>query len=585
MLLSLGISIFLILMLRTQAPVASAPIVERLHQICLSACPRTAHEKFLAAVVCGESFSVDGSTAFFKSAFIKTGLIHLLVVSGSHLICLEQLGKKTLPSRLNSKIQSCVTFLILFIFTLMTGAAPPVLRSLFQWVLKRLSLREGWNWSRTQTVSIAGFLTAAFCKDRFSLCSLFLSWIAALALGFVTYNFDQTALEKFKRALRMNAGVYLALVPALLPLGVPSLWSIVCNLLFAPVMGLILFPISLAGFFWNGFAWVADQAWTMSLWAVSFVANEIPAPWERIEVSHLILIPYVLLLTLWLLYFKNRPVKLTALCLAGLLLGARPASADELIVWNIGQGSWATLRQQTLCQHFDIGGEHPPLKQITAACADKQNEVFFSHWDWDHIGLTREALKHLPNLCVEAEPGGPSPNHGKESLIGSIPHCMAAPLAREIFLSRPNHLKLRSANDYSQVFVEDEIIFPGDSPSKEEGVWSQSPLLQSARILIAGHHGSKTSTSDLLLRRLPRVKMIVASARKARYGHPHPTMLARARRAQLPVIITEDWGSLHFELKQEIQRRRAASGADADISNGISKSGTLGISVPSSRRR
>ncbi len=594
MLVFLGFSILLALLLRMQAPLGSAPLIEQLHQICISACPRTAHAPFIAAIVCGERFQHGTEAANYKIAFVKMGLIHLLVVSGSHLICLEHIAKKFGSQTSRRSVKTSVIFFVLAIFTLMTGASPPVLRAFLQWTLSRLATREGWNWTRAQLISVSGFLTMIVCSDRLSLSSLFLSWIAALAIGFLTNRITESFWQKLKSAIYVNASIYLALIPALLPIGVPSLWSLVCNVIFAPMMSLVLFPVSLAGFTFSGFAWLADQTWGCALWLVSHVADRLPTNWDPVEVSTFFLIPYVLILTLWLLFFKERrqwQKRLSAVFALLLCLSAPPARAqtidfqNELIVWNIGQGAWSTLKSPSLCQHFDIGGEYAPLKQIRTACETKDNEVFYSHWDWDHIGLTRNALKALPNLCVEFSPGGPSPNRGKETLISNLPHCTSPPLAREIFLSRPSHLKLRSANDFSQVFIENRIIFPGDSPSAEEREWSRSPTVRSARILIAGHHGSKSSTSSELLARLPQLKMIIASARKVRYGHPHPLMLARARRAHLPVLITEDWGSLHFELGTLAQRRSAASGEEKEGSKGISKSGTLGISVPSSRRR
>jgi competence protein ComEC len=452
----------------------------------------------------------------------------------------------------------------------MTGASPPVLRAFISWCLGHFSKRERWNWTRAQTLTVSGFATIPFCKDQWGLCSLGLGWIAALALGFSTNKIDKQkevlSHASFKeKALRwrsrvwhlcrMNFCVYVAVIPALMPLGVPSSFSIFANLIFAPVMGLILFPVSLAAFMWEGFVRLADGAWTASLWLVSSAAQITPDAWEKVNLSPLWLTPYIFLLTAWFMQRDRRSKHLTKFLLVAicaLSIGVH-AHADELIVWNIGQGAWATLKSEGLCQHFDMGGEWMPRKKIIDACRASRNEVFFSHWDWDHIGLTRTAIQVLPNLCVQAVPGGPPPNKFKSGLIQSIPRCKDSPRATEIFLSKISEAELshlHDANDFSQVFVEDDVIFPGDSPKREEKRWRQSPLLKQARILIAGHHGSKSATSEELLAKLPKLKMIIASAHKIRYGHPHPFMLARAQKYLLPVLRTEEWGSLHFELNK-----------------------------------
>ena len=579
MLVLLLFSLFIAALLSSRAPLGSASVIDVIHRSCLRACPPSVHADFLKAVVCGESLGHANGAALLRSDFAKTGLIHLLVVSGSHLICLEQLvlllscGFR--GAREKSRWMSILIFAALFFFTLMTGASPPVLRAFLGWTLRRLSTRERWNWTRVQILTISGFATLPFCTDQWGLCSLGLSWIAGLALGFVRDTSDRplnrqnnfSITERLHSwssrvviLLRINVCVYVALIPALLPLGVPSLLSIFANLMFGPVMGLVLFPISLASFLWNGLVGLTDRAWSTALWLVTHAASLTPDAWEKVNLSPLWLMPYILLLTVWLVKRDRvaravRSLTLIFLCVVSV---SHVASADELIVWNIGQGSWATVKSVGLCQHFDMGGEWSPNKKISETCGSSRNEVFYSHWDWDHIGLTRTAMKLLPNLCVQAEPGGPPPNKFKAGLIQSIPHCTDASQAAEIFLSKLSTAKkekLHDTNDFSQVFIEDQVIFPGDSPKKEEKIWRQSPLLRDARILIAGHHGSKSATSDELLSKLPHVKMIITSAHKIRYGHPHPLMLARAQKYLIPVLRTEDWGSLHFELPTKRRER------------------------------
>lgn len=59
-------------------------------------------------------------------------------------------------------------------------------------------------------------------------------------------------------------------------------------------------------------------------------------------------------------------------------------------------------------------------------------------------------------------------------------------------------------NDLSSVFlVQNQFLIPGDSTEKAEKIWSLDPRLPLARVFILGHHGSSTSTSEILLEHLP----------------------------------------------------------------------------------
>lgn len=525
-------------------PLHSAPLVVAVHSMCVDACPPVTHAEFMRAVVCGSPLANTASSASLHSDLVRTGLIHLLVVSGSHLIGLE-IWVRFLSKVLRvSRVRDALIFSSLAFFVLMTLATPPVIRAFAGWTLGFVNQRWRLGWTRAQVLMMSGACTLATCRSKWDLGSLSLSWIAALGLAWGAStgrrHIARKRLAKFaeatRRELRGHATVYLALIPALIPLGVPSALSILCNLIFAPVMGFVLFPVSVLGY--AGFTTLADRTWTIALASVKSAANLTPDPWGAYVFSPLWLMPYIFLLSLWLFVRERRRVVISAAVFLAFLPSAH---ANELIIWNVGQGSWATLTSPDLCEHFDIGGEFAPLAKIARICAGKRNEVQYSHWDWDHIGLTPKALRKIPNLCMQTKPGGETKSKTKLDLIASLPDCDTQSSAREIYDQEHG-----SANEESRVYLENRIVFPGDSPANQESRWRFKAA--NARILIAGHHGSKTSTSSKLLDTLRGLKFIVVSARKQKYGHPHPSMLARARAHQLPVLTTEDWGSLHIEV-------------------------------------
>lgn len=106
-----------------------------------------------------------------------------------------------------------------------------------------------------------------------------------------------------------------------------------------------------------------------------------------------------------------------------------------------------------------------------------------------------------------------------------------------------------SANAASRVFmIENRVLLPGDSIASEEKKWGLFVRKHPITLLVLGHHGSRTSTSEALLKNLPHLKQAIASARREVYGHPHKTVLKRLKKNGVAVIATEDWGSLHWEL-------------------------------------
>ncbi|PIS10488.1 MAG: hydrolase [Bdellovibrio sp. CG10_big_fil_rev_8_21_14_0_10_47_8] len=251
---------------------------------------------------------------------------------------------------------------------------------------------------------------------------------------------------------------------------------------------------------------------------------------------------------------KNFLILLISICCVGTSAPLRSDSSfDELIVWNVGQGQWVTEVKATVCIHYDAGGERNPRQEILRKCSGKQNYLLLSHWDWDHIGWAPDLAAQLPKLCLFSLPQGPA-NARKQQALQAIPLCTVAErnqllaFVQVIYRPQGSFGFLSSPNDWSQVVVSKDFqaLIPGDSPVRQEKKWLKlSPT--DTRGLILGHHGSRTSTGKRLLEYLPGLRWAVASARKQRYGHPHPQIVALLKKEKVPLLRTQDWGHLRFQ--------------------------------------
>ncbi|QDK38311.1 ComEC/Rec2 family competence protein [Bdellovibrio sp. NC01] len=255
------------------------------------------------------------------------------------------------------------------------------------------------------------------------------------------------------------------------------------------------------------------------------------------------------------------------LCFLIVSLSASPArdllAHSYFVVWNVGQGQWTTAIDAETCRHFDMGGEFFPLRRLKALCSSKRNEIFLSHWDWDHIG---GLAKWRLDSCIVMPPLGKT-SERKKLLIEKFTPCGSKSDSAEktsttkflcvdskrnsncetsLYAWKPTIAK--NTNEQSQVISFKEFLIPGDSPKTEEVYWENQPWVAHNKVLILGHHGSRTSTSSELLDRMPRLTMAIASARWQRYQHPHAETVALLRKRHVALLRTEDWGNLWFEL-------------------------------------
>ena len=191
---------------------------------CLSGRPATLFPAEWAGLVCG----VDELSGSLKTDLSRTGLVHLFVVSGTHLLVFQKLLVRL-------RAPKPVLLAGLSAYTLVSGGQPPALRSLLSvlWPEPERSSRADLD------VLKVGLLTLCFVPSWIHSYSLRLSWMAALAL---TISFGRGWRKSFLTAI----AVWALLAPLLMNFAHPLTW--ILNLLVAPVFGGLGLPLALLGF-------------------------------------------------------------------------------------------------------------------------------------------------------------------------------------------------------------------------------------------------------------------------------------------------------------------------------------------------
>ena len=93
----------------------------------------------------------------------------------------------------------------------------------------------------------------------------------------------------------------------------------------------------------------------------------------------------------------------------------------------------------------------------------------------------------------------------------------------------------------------------GDIPKKTEEAFLSRADLPLIDLLVLGHHGSKTSTSDLLLQTCQGAAGVLSTGYNT-YGHPAEITLENAEKALSALYRTDQHGSVQFIQQKEEQR-------------------------------
>lgn len=182
------------------------------------------------SLVCGKKIT----DAKLKEDLRRSSLLHLFVVSGSHLIWIERvLSVLHLPL--------IARFIIWTIFTAMCAADPPVIRAGLGLAAAALARPLLPRWRGDQRVLAAGLLSLALYPPWFESLSLALSWAAGLAMAL-------PAGRGWRGELLRAAGAWLFLYPLLSHLEPAHPLGILVNVLVAPLVGLVFLPVAALAF-------------------------------------------------------------------------------------------------------------------------------------------------------------------------------------------------------------------------------------------------------------------------------------------------------------------------------------------------
>ena len=192
------------------------------------------HESFIKAILCGIPIEKDST---WKKILIGSGLYHLVVVSGAHLIFVESL--------IFNKIHF-LKFPILFFFVLFTGLQPPLVRS-FIFRLLPLSHFAHLN------VLVSHLLTLLLFPQWTVSLSLHLSTAASLGLAVLIpqlskVKFSEVQFSKFTLLLK-NIFPFIYTWPLIAGLTNVHVAMIFANFTLATILGPVLIPISILNCF------------------------------------------------------------------------------------------------------------------------------------------------------------------------------------------------------------------------------------------------------------------------------------------------------------------------------------------------
>jgi len=97
------------------------------------------------------------------------------------------------------------------------------------------------------------------------------------------------------------------------------------------------------------------------------------------------------------------------------------------------------------------------------------------------------------------------------------------------------------------IYGDIKFMLTGDAPSSiEDFLVTKYGVSLESDVLKLGHHGSKTSSSELFLEYVQPKYAVVSASIDNRYGHPNPAVLERVTNVESTIVSTAEQGTIVF---------------------------------------
>ncbi len=553
---------------------------------------------FTNALVYGDRYGLDEET---ERAYQELGLVHLLAISGSHISLLIGIGGYILLRLGVTKEITAVVFVVIVpLYMFLAGASPSVIRASLMGICALVALLFALRISGLDILSIAVLLMLlhnpyvlydiGFQYSVFSTAVLLLSSRTILMGGW------------WQAYLNMSIVAQLAAIPVTLHyFGQISPYSLVLNLVYVPYLSFIILPLCLITLFLSVALPSLAQLTAQLLTYLLDISSLLLAVCEKLPFRQLtfgaspmyVTILYVVCITaifiawegrVWRKWLVHCIFMLVLLCSlhyvspffrghgtvtfldvgqGDCIIIQLPYSKATYVIDTGGNISLPKESWQIRKREYSIGTD-VLLPYLRSQGIRRIDKLILTHGDQDHIGAAKDILKAVSVKEVIV---------GKKRLYGELEEeskrlalkkgiAVRTVTAGDTWKSgayqftilAPAH-EARNENDYSIVLYTEmggkRWLFTGDLEANGEESLVKRYGSIPADILKVGHHGSKTSTTDTLIRAVQPTTAIISAGVQNRYGHPHQEVLQRLKENKISIWRTDQHGAIIFTFTAE----------------------------------
>ncbi len=531
---------------------------------------------YLLAFILGDKSLL---TSDIINDYQQNGLSHLLAISGMHLNTFLLIVCFLLRNK-GKFFKNIVISLLLFFFLFLTNFSASIFRAVLFYLINMVNKEFNLYYSNIQVLLITAFILI-FINPFFVYDVAFIySFIVTFGILYNKKYIQGSYLKKLF-ILTFITFIYSLPITAYLNYEV-NLLAILINLIFVPLVSLVLYPLILFTFFFPWFSCVLSiliyvvNSLNHVLGSISIVIN-IP------KMSIILIILYYVCL-----FFASVRKKVIIILVILSLNKVIPCldSAYYVYYFDVGQGDCSVIiyPYKSKVIMVDTGGlvsfskeawqqtskeyhiSTNVLKYLKSLGVTEIDYLILSHGDYDHMG---EAINLVNNFKVENiifNCG--SYNELEKELIKVLEKkkikystCLDSLKIRKSKIYFLNTKIYDNENDNSLVLYMNifkfKFLFMGDAGIEKEKDILEKYNLKNIDVLKVGHHGSKTSSSKIFIDETNPKYGVISVGKNNRYGHPNKKVLNNLDNSK--IYRTDQDGSIMFKIKNNRLKIKTSS--------------------------
>ena len=497
------------------------------------------------------------------NVYLRTGVNHLMSISGLHITMLAGLAFaiaafiwRRVPSLVmrtpTRKAATIVGLLVAVLYALLAGMSVPTQRTLTMLITFALALLLGKNLAISRALAIALIVVVLLDPWASISAGFWLSFGAVAIIAYVSVG-RLAAASWLKQAIHTQWAITLGLLPLLIVLfGQTSIVSPIANAFAIPIISLLVVPLAILGsiIHVDFILQAAHFILTICMQGLNWLAA-LPT-WQQAAPPMWALVS-ALFGVLWLLLPRGFPQRWLGFILLMPLFFANSAwpktgsvtGAMQVAVLDIGQGLAVVVKTAKHTLLYDAGpkfneqsdaGGRIVVPYLRGEGIKKLDGFIVSHNDIDHSGGAPSVLAQVPmgwfaSSFTESD-SFKLPANALKCFAGQ--HWQWDGVSFEVLYpswQSYNDANLSDNNRSCVVKISSQfgsILLTGDIEAlAETSLLTASNDKLKSDVLIAPHHGSKTSSTVNFVQAVGAKQVIFTVGYLNRFKHPKPMIEKR----------------------------------------------------------